>query len=68
MKESACLKLIFDTMDLVKPGGRVIIPDSTYNYLSYQEKGAEELMLIKGLTIRDCDMSSRNYVIGIRES
>ena len=38
-KESECLKLIFDTMDMVRFGGKVIIPPSTYRYLSYEREG-----------------------------
>ncbi|MBR5338038.1 MAG: ATP-grasp domain-containing protein [Lachnospiraceae bacterium] len=51
MRETDCLKLIFDTMDLARQGGKVIIPKSTYSYLSYGREGAESLMYIKGLMV-----------------
>ncbi|MBR5407922.1 MAG: ATP-grasp domain-containing protein [Lachnospiraceae bacterium] len=66
--ESECLKLIFDTMELVKDGGKVIIPRETYRYLSYEREGAEELMLIKGLTLEAPDGFDNGRVIGTYES
>ena len=64
LKESECLDLIFRIMDKVKPGGRVIIPGSTYDYMSYQREGAEMLMEIKGLEICAPTASLHDYVIG----
>lgn len=66
LKESDCLRLFFDTMDLVREGGRVIIPQSTYRYLSYEREGAEELMLVKGLTIEAPAGSYADCVVGTR--
>ena len=64
IKESACLELIFKTIDLVKPGGRVIIPEETYDYLSYKKAGAELMMRIKGLRITAPHYGLYGYVIG----
>ena len=68
LNESACLELVFQTMDLVKPGGRVIIPRSTYEYLSYKREGAELLMRIMGLAIQPPLAGVRGYVVGRKES
>lgn len=65
--ESECLRLIFDTMDLVRCGGKVIIPMETYKYLSYEREGAEELMLIKGLTLEAPTDLEYGKVIGTYE-
>ncbi|MBQ7266083.1 MAG: ATP-grasp domain-containing protein [Firmicutes bacterium] len=67
LKESACLEVIFKTMDKVKNGGRVIIPQSTYEYLSYKREGAELLMRIKHLTIQVPFSGLNGYVIGVKE-
>lgn len=67
LNESACLELIFKTMDKVKPGGKVIIPQSTYEYLSYKKDGAELLMRVKGLAIQAPSANLRGYVIGLKE-
>lgn len=49
--ESELLRLMFDTMSLVRRGGKVIIPEFSYRYLSYEREGAEMLMRIVGLTL-----------------
>ena len=67
LSESDCLSLIFSIIDKVRPGGRVIIPRSTYEYLSYTKEGAELLLQIKGLHIEQPLMRREGYVIGIRE-
>lgn len=67
LKESACLKLLFDTMDLVRQGGKVIIPSTTYRYLSYERQGAEELMLVKGLTVEAPAAGTIERVVGTNE-
>ncbi|MCR5083336.1 MAG: ATP-grasp domain-containing protein [Parasporobacterium sp.] len=64
LSESACLKLIFDTMELVREGGRVIVPESTYDYISYGRQGMEELMNIKGLVVEPTKKSNAGKVIG----
>ena len=66
-KETACLELLFDTMELVREGGRVIIPRSTYRYLSYGRQGAEQLMLVKGLALEHISASQTDAVIGVRQ-
>lgn len=67
LKESACLKLLFDTMELARQGGKVIIPGTTYRYLSYGREGAEELMLVKGLTVEAPAAGSIERVTGTNE-
>lgn len=67
LNESACLELIFKTMDMVKTGGKVIIPQSTYEYLSYKREGAELLMRIKNLSIQAPPACLCGYVIGYKE-
>ena len=67
LSESDCLELIFETIDKVKPGGKVIIPHNTYEYLSYKKEGAELLLTIKGLRIEEPAMGLKGYVIGSRE-
>ena len=62
-----CLDLVFKTMDKINPGGRVIIPQNTYEYLSYKREGAELLMRIKQLTLQAPLVGIYNYVIGLKE-
>ncbi|MBR4573574.1 MAG: ATP-grasp domain-containing protein [Lachnospiraceae bacterium] len=64
MSESDCLRLMFEVMDKVRQGGRVIIPKCTYEYLSYGRKGAEELMAIKGLVLEAPSPYMENCVVG----
>jgi hypothetical protein len=55
-------------MDRVKPGGRVIIPQSTYEYLSYKQAGAELLMRIKNLEIQPLPADISGYVVGLKRN
>ena len=64
--DPACLKLIFDTMDKVRPGGRVIIPKSTYRYMAYEREGAEMLMLVNDLNITAPIPGQKDLVIGVK--
>lgn len=68
MNDPACLRLIFDTMDKVRPGGRVIIPKSTYRYMAYEQEGAEVLMQVKGLEITPPMPGFKDLVIGTRRN
>ena len=65
LKEAQCLKLIFDTIDKVKPGGTVIIPDNTYEYLTYKEEGAKLLLKIKDMEADSVEIGGRKYVVGV---
>lgn len=65
--ETACLKLLFDLMDKAREGGRVIIPESTFRYISYGREGAEELMRVKGLRVQPSRQGEDDRVIGINE-
>lgn len=47
LSESKLMKLMFDTMDQVREGGKVIIPPETYRYISYGREGAELLLYIR---------------------
>ncbi|MBE5910740.1 hypothetical protein [Pseudobutyrivibrio sp.] len=58
---------VFKTMDKIKPGGRVIIPRNTYEYLSYKREWPELLMRIKQLTLQAPLVGIYNYVIGLKE-
>ncbi len=64
LNENDCLKLLFDTMSLVREGGKVIIPKTTYDFLSYGREGAEHLMLIKGLTVDPPISANMEIVVG----
>ncbi len=65
--ESACLKLIFDTIELVREDGRVIVPQSTYDYISYGRQGIEELLILKGCTIEPAKKDYIGNVVGTRD-
>lgn len=65
-KATALLWLIFNTMELAREGGKVVIPRSTYRYLAYGRKGAEQLMLVKGLALEHTSASRTDAVIGVR--
>jgi len=67
LSEYECLSLIFSIIDRVRPGGRVIVPANTYEYLSYKKEGAELLLQIKGLHIEQPLMRRKGYVIGISQ-
>ena len=66
-KESQCLKLIFDMINKVKPGGTVIIPSNTCAYLSYKEAGAKVLLEIKGLKVSTVEKDGREYIVGVAD-
>ena len=68
MNESSCFDVVFKTMDKVKPGGRVIIPYSAYEYYPYKREGAELLLRIRGLTIQVPPAGLCDYVIGLKEN
>ena len=68
IKESQCLKLIFDTLRLVKPGGKVLIPKDVWKYISYNREGAEELLIIMGFTIEPPLPGQYDMVVGTYES
>lgn len=67
LRENYCLKTIFEAMDKIKPGGRVIIPWETYGHLSYTEDGAKILLEIKGLKVSAAEVDGHRYVVGISE-
>ena len=48
----AYLKLLFDTMEKTRRNRQVVIPESTFSYISYELEGAEELMTIKSLHLQ----------------
>ena len=68
IKESQCLKLIFDTLRLVRPGGKVLIPKDVWKYISYNREGAEELLIIMGFTIEPPLPGQYDMVVGTYES
>ena len=53
-------------MELVREGGRVVIPRSTYRYLAYGRKGAEQLLLVKGLELQHTSAAPTDSVIAVR--
>ncbi len=63
-RENDCLFLMFATMEKARRGGRVIIPESTYRYISYGREGAEVLMTVKGLTVEAPRAGETGYVAG----
>ena len=67
LKERECLKLMFDTFDLARQGGRVIVPKSSYDYLSYGRRGVEQLMTVKGLTVELIPGYESEMVIGTND-
>ena len=66
LKEADCLDRIFKAMKLVKEGGRVIIPESTYQYLTYTRNGAETLLRVLRFRIEAPKPDCVKYVIGTR--
>ena len=66
LSESKLLKLLFDTMDMVKEGGKVIIPFDTYQYVSYGREGAELLLYILQFAIEIPDQGDSLDVVGTR--
>ncbi len=67
LSESACLRLIFDTMERVREGGRVIIPKSTYDFISYGRQGMEELINVKGFIVEPTKKEYIGKVVGTRD-
>jgi hypothetical protein len=65
-KATLLLALLFDTMELVREGGKVVIPRSTYRYLAYGRKGAEQLLLVKGLELIHDSAACTDAVIAVR--
>lgn len=64
LDETKCLKLMFDTMNLVRPGGTVLIPKNTWKYLSYNREGAEQMLVIKGFSIQPLISTQHDMVVG----
>ena len=67
VNEVICLERIFDIMKKVKIGGRVIITEKTWKYLTYKRDGAELLLSILGYRIEAPLPGQENMVIGSRE-
>lgn len=67
LNEAQCLKLMFDTLNLVRPGGKVLIPENAWKYFSYNRHGAEEILIIKGFTIEPPLPWQHNMVIGTHD-
>ena len=44
---------------------KVVIPKSTYRYLSYGRKGVEQIMLVRGLALEHNPASDADTVIGV---
>ncbi len=65
--ESELLKLMFETMDKVREGGKVIIPEAVYKYLSYGKRGAEMLLYIKRFLIEPPKPCNCGDVVGAYE-
>lgn len=61
------LRLMFGTMDKVREGGKVIIPESVYKYLSYGKRGAELLLYIKRFLIEPPKPGNCGDVVGANE-
>ena len=66
--ESDLLELLFDTIDQVREGGRVIIPPEIYRYFSYGRKGAELLLSIGRCTLEAPVQGAAADVVATRES
>lgn len=66
LSESKLLELIFDTMDQVREGGKVIIPPETYRHLSYGREGAEELLYLRRFLIDVPQQNMKGEVTGTR--
>ncbi len=68
LTESQCLKLLFNTLSLVRPKGRVLIPENTWKYLSYNRSGTEEVLLIKNFVIEPPLPEHPGMIIGTYDS
>ena len=66
LSETQLLKLIFDTMNLVREGGRVIIPPETYQYFSYGREGAEFMLSICRFMIELPHQNDAGDVVGTK--
>ena len=53
-------------MDMVKEGGKVIIPFDTYQYVSYGREGAELLLYILQFALEIPDQGDSLDVVGTR--
>lgn len=65
--EADALELLFDIMDMVRPGGKVYIPESTYRYISYGRRGTEILLRVLGYSIMAPKPEDCKCVIGFRK-
>ena len=65
--EADALELLFDIMDMARPGGKVYIPQSTYRYISYGRRGTEILLRVLGYSILAPKPEDRKCVIGLRK-
>ena len=66
VNEVECLETIFRLMKKVKIGGKVIFPEETCKYLTYQREGAELLLQVLGYTIEAPLPGQDKAVIGSR--
>jgi Biotin carboxylase len=67
ISETECLKIVFDAIALLRPGGKVIIPKGTWHYLSYGRQGAELLLRVTGLIIEPPTSADCDEVVGTNE-
>ena len=65
--EADALELLFDIMDMARPGGKVYIPESTYRYISYGRRGTEILLRVLGYSIMAPKPEDCKCVIGLRK-
>ena len=65
--EVDALELLFDIMDMARPGGKVYIPESTYRYISYGRRGTEILLRVLGYSIMAPKPEDCRCVIGLRK-
>lgn len=64
--ESNLLKMLFDIMKRVQPGGRILFTEQAYSYLTGKKKGAEILLQVLGCRIEAPCHGRSNIVIGTR--
>lgn len=67
LDESHCLELMFDTISLTRPNGKVLIPADVWKYLSYKREGAEEILMIKGFIIEPPMTGQSDTIVGTYE-
>lgn len=65
--EADALELLFNIMDMSRPGGKVYIPESTYRYISYGRRGTEILLRVLGYSIMAPKPEDCRCVIGLRK-